>query len=101
MKIKYKVAIVSAFSLVFVACLNQSSGNNNTVLGGLISLISDKQTLDSTTLNRNQLSRQNLQSDFPPNYMPYIFTTSSSGDEHNGNFGGIAGADAYCQSHSF
>ncbi|EMO52119.1 endostatin-like outer membrane lipoprotein LenC [Leptospira noguchii] len=98
MKIKYKVAIVSAFSLVFVACLNQSSGNNNTVLGGLISLISDKQTLDSTTLNRNQLSRQNLQSAFPEGYIPYIFTTSSLGLDSIGNFGGISGADAYCQS---
>lgn len=40
-----------------------------------------------------------LQSAFPEGYIPYIFTTSSSGDKHNGNFGGIAEADAYCQSH--
>ncbi|MBE8418872.1 DUF1554 domain-containing protein, partial [Leptospira interrogans] len=29
----------------------------------------------------------------------YIFTTSSFGTVHNGNFGGISGADAFCQSH--
>ncbi|WP_016750247.1 endostatin-like outer membrane lipoprotein LenC [Leptospira kirschneri] len=99
MKIKYKIAVVSVFTLVFVACFNKSSEGNNSVLSGLLSLISDKQTLGSTTLSRNQLSGQNLQSVFPEGYIPYIFTTSSSGDEHNGNFGGIAGADAYCQSH--
>ncbi len=50
------------------------------------------------TLNRNQLSRQNLQSAFPEGYIPYIFTTSSLGLDSIGNFGGISGADAYCQS---
>ncbi len=51
------------------------------------------------TLNRNQLSRQNLQSAFPEGYIPYIFTTSSLGLDSIGNFGGISGADAYCQNH--
>ncbi|TGM60279.1 endostatin-like outer membrane lipoprotein LenC [Leptospira adleri] len=99
MKTKYNIAAVSLFALVFVACLNQSSGNDNSVLSGLFSLISDKQTLGSTMISRNQLNGQNLQPNFPENYVPYIFATSSSGDEHNGNFGGIAGSDAYCQSH--
>ncbi|WP_033109941.1 endostatin-like outer membrane lipoprotein LenC [Leptospira interrogans] len=97
MKIKYKIAVVSVFTLVFVACFNKSSGGDNSALSGLISLISDKQTLGPTTLNRNQL--QSMQSTFPEGYMPYIFTTSSFGVFHNGNFGGISGADAFCQSH--
>lgn len=29
----------------------------------------------------------------------YIFATSSFGAVHNGNFGGISGADVFCQSH--
>ncbi|EMJ92355.1 PF07588 family protein [Leptospira kirschneri str. JB] len=99
MKIKYKIAVVSVFTLVFVACFNKSSGDDNLVLSGLLSLISDKQTLGSTTLSKNQLSGQNLQSVFPESYVPYIFTTSSFGVFHNANFGGIAGADAFCQNH--
>ncbi|MBE8398429.1 DUF1554 domain-containing protein, partial [Leptospira borgpetersenii serovar Hardjo-bovis] len=69
MKIKYKIAVVSVFTLVFVACFNKSSGGDNSALSGLISLISDKQTLGPTTLNRNQL--QSMQSTFPEGYMPY------------------------------
>ncbi|EMJ90769.1 endostatin-like outer membrane lipoprotein LenC [Leptospira alstonii] len=99
MKIKYKFAVVSVFTLIFVACFNKSSGGDNSVLSGLLAIISDKQTLGSATLSGNQLRGQNLQSAFPEGYAPYIFTTSSSGAEHNGNFGGISGADAYCQSH--
>ncbi|EQA70226.1 endostatin-like outer membrane lipoprotein LenF [Leptospira noguchii] len=102
MKIKYKFAIVSAFTLVFAACLNKSSGNSdNTVLSGLISLISNEQGcvgLDCSknrTLRSNQL--QSAQAAFPQGYVPHIFTTSSSGVVHNGNFGGISGADAFCQ----
>lgn len=41
---------------------------------------------------------QNLQSAFPSGITPYIFTTSSFGVVHHGNFGGISGADAFCQS---
>lgn len=100
MKIKYKIAVVSVSTLVFVACFNKSSGGDNSALSGLISLISNKQTLGPTTLSRNQLSGQNLQSAFPEGYIPYIFnTTSSLGAEHIGDFEGISGADAYCQSH--
>ncbi|WOT09859.1 endostatin-like outer membrane lipoprotein LenF [Leptospira interrogans] len=105
MKIKYKFAILSAFTLVFVACLNKSSGDDNAVLSGLISLISNEQGcvgLDCSknrTLRSNQLqSGQSLQAAFPQGYLPYIYVTSVSGVGHNGNFGGIAGADAYCQS---
>uniref|UniRef100_UPI0009BCB793 DUF1554 domain-containing protein n=1 Tax=Leptospira noguchii TaxID=28182 RepID=UPI0009BCB793 len=105
MKIKYKFAIVSAFTLVFAACLNKSSGNSdNTVLSGLISLISNEQGcvgLDCSknrTLRSNQL--QSAQAAFPQGYLPYIYVTSSFGVGHNGNFGGISGADAYCQSNT-
>nr|WP_081099198.1 DUF1554 domain-containing protein [Leptospira weilii] len=109
MKIKYKFTILSAFTLVFVACLNKSS-DDNTVLSGLLSLVSNEQRcagLDCTKnrtatdriANGNQLQGgQNLQSAFPPSMTPYIFTTSSFGVVHNGNFGGISGADAFCQS---
>ncbi|EMS85950.1 PF07588 family protein [Leptospira noguchii str. Cascata] len=48
----------------------------------------------------NQLqSGQSLQAAFPQGYLPYIFATSSFGAVHNGNFGGISGADSFCQSH--
>ncbi|EKP04229.1 PF07588 family protein [Leptospira kirschneri str. 2008720114] len=104
MKIKYKFAILSAFTLVFVACLDKSSGNDSAVLSGLISLISNEQGcvgLDCSknrTLRSNQLqSGQSLQAAFPQGYLPYIFATSSFGAVHNGNFGGISGADAFCQ----
>ncbi|EMJ91142.1 PF07588 family protein [Leptospira alstonii serovar Sichuan str. 79601] len=90
--------------------MNKSSGDN-TVLSGLLSLISNEQgcvgldcTKNRTTLaadriaSGNQLqSGQGLQSAFPQGMTPYIFTTSSSGVVHNGNFGGISGADAFCQ----
>ncbi|EMY76831.1 PF07588 family protein [Leptospira weilii serovar Ranarum str. ICFT] len=106
MRIKNKLAILSAFTLVFVACLNKSSGNDSTVLSGLISLISNEQGcvgLDcpkNRTASGNQLqSGQSLQSAFPQGMTPYIFTTSSSGVVHNGNFGGVTEADAFCQNH--
>ncbi|QDK22091.1 endostatin-like outer membrane lipoprotein LenF [Leptospira weilii] len=109
MKIKYKFTILSAFTLVFVACLNKSS-DDNAVLSGLLSLVSNQQrcvgldcTKNRTATDRivdgNQLqSVQNLQSAFPLSITPYIFTTSSFGVLHHGNFGGISEADAFCQS---
>ncbi len=58
-----------------------------------------RQQIELRIANGNQLQGgQNLQSAFPPSMTPYIFTTSSSGVVHNGNFGGISGADAFCQS---
>ncbi|UOG60308.1 endostatin-like outer membrane lipoprotein LenF [Leptospira noguchii] len=104
MKIKYKFAIVSAFTLVFVACLNKSSGNDSAVLSGLISLISNEQGCVGLDCSKNRIvsgnqlqSGQSLQAAFPQGYLPYIFATSSFGAVHNGNFGGISGADSFCQ----
>ncbi len=56
MKIKYKFTILSAFTLVFVACLNKSS-DDNAVLSGLLSLVSNEQQCVGSDCTKNRMAR--------------------------------------------